>query len=531
MSSKSDRDTVAPVLEMRNISKVYGNGVYANRGVSFAVKKGEIHALVGENGAGKSTLMKVLFGMEKADQGEILLNGEKKVFHSPQDAMAMGIGMVHQHFKLVDSLSITENVIMGYEPMRRGFIDRQTAAQKVAGICKIFELKEDLDTPVRKLPVGTKQKVEIVKAMYRGARILILDEPTAVLTPQETEELFKQLKKLKQEGYTVIFISHKLREVKEISDRVSIMRRGQMIDTVSTEDVTEKEISSMMVGANYNKELAKKEAVPGEVMLEIKGLTAMGANHKKVVDEVSFTVRAGEIVGIAGVEGNGQNELIEMITGLRKVDEGSIRMMGSPVNRMSIQGRRDLGMTYIPSDRMEVGLAVSMTVGENLISTKLKDKDLYRARLLSHKKTEELSEQLIREYLIKCDSPDTEVGMLSGGNMQKVVVAREFTQDARLIIAEQPTRGIDVGAAKFIHEQLVKLRDAHCAVLLVSADLEELYQLSDSILVMYDGGFSAYIKDPSEVSENELGTYMLGVNRQTDAQIEEAYYEEEKSAV
>ena len=527
----TDQEQIKPILEMRQISKVYGNGVYANQQVSLSVNKGEIHALVGENGAGKSTLRKILFGMEKPDQGEIVLEGRIETFRSPQDAIARGIGMVHQHFKLVDSLTVTENVTMGYEPVKRGFIDRKMAKEKVSKIAELFELQDDLDTATGKLPVGIKQKVEIIKALYRGAQILILDEPTAVLTPQETEELFDQLMKLKSRGYTVIFISHKLREVKQISDRISIMRQGKMIDTVDTDGITEQEISSRMVGANYSKNLAKKAAEPKEVLLQVKNLTAVGMNKKEVVNDVSFSVRAGEITGIAGVEGNGQNELIQMITGLRKIDRGSVCVMGRDTAKLSIQELRELGMSYIPSDRMEDGLAVSMSIGENLISTKLKDRRLYRHHMLSKKKIRDMADELIRDYRIKCDSQETPVSMLSGGNMQKVVVAREFTQQARLIIAEQPTRGIDVGAAKFIHEELIRLRDENCAVLLVTADLEELYQLSDHILVMYDGRFSAYFPEPDQVSETELGNYMLGVKLQSETEIRRGCHEEEKSAV
>lgn len=515
-----------PILEMNQISKIYGNGVYANKNISFSVNEGEIHALVGENGAGKSTLMKILFGMEKQSQGEIILQGKHVVFHSPQEAMAIGIGMVHQHFKLVESMSITENVILGYEPTQRGIIDFKKAKEKVKEFSKIFQLEELLDLPVCKLPVGTKQKVEIVKALYRGAKILILDEPTAVLTPQETIELFAQLKDLKKQGFTVIFISHKLREVKEISDRISVMRKGEMIDTCYTKDVTEADISAKMVGSNYSANLPKTPKKLKDPLLQVKGLSAMGNGDKKSVNQVSFTVRAGEIVGIAGVEGNGQGELIEMLTGLRKVDEGSIRMLGQDTKGMSVKELRDLGMSYIPSDRMSLGLATSMSIEENLITTKLEDKSLYRNGLLNKKQVRLMSEQLVKEYLIKCSSPQTEVSMLSGGNMQKVVVAREFTQGAKIIIAEQPTRGIDVGAAKFIYEELLRLREEGCAVLLVSADMEELYKLSDSIFVMYDGEISAYIENPKEVTEHELGFFMLGVSKQSSEEIKEAYYEE-----
>jgi general nucleoside transport system ATP-binding protein len=523
-------DKEPALLEMNNISKIYGNGVYANRDVTFSVCEGEIHALVGENGAGKSTLMKILFGLEKPSSGQIVLHGEPVVFRSPQDAIARGIGMVHQHFKLVDSLSITENVTMGYEPMRRGFINRGEAEKRVAEIAGIFALKDSLSTPVGQLPVGTKQKVEIIKALYRGAKILILDEPTAVLTPQETAELFVQLKDLKTKGYTVIFISHKLREVKELSDRISVMRQGKLVDTCQTDGVTEQDISEKMVGRSYSAQLDKKPAAPGEVCLAVSGLVCRGRGGKPAVNDISFTVRAGEIVGVAGVEGNGQNELVAALVGLRRHDGGTIRFFGRDTTGLSVEQLRRLGMSYIPSDRMDLGLATSMTIEENLITTKLDDRSLYQGGLLSRKKTLALSRGLIDTYTVKCDSPETEIGMLSGGNMQKVVVAREFTMGSRLIIAEQPTRGIDVGAAKFIHEELLRLRDAGCAVLMISADLEELYQLSDSIFVMYDGQISAYLKDPSTVSENELGYYMLGVHRQSDSEIREAYYEKEKSS-
>lgn len=520
-----DKKVMPIILEARNISKVYGNGVYANRNISFTLMEGEIHALVGENGAGKSTLMKILFGMEKPSKGEILIRGGAVAFSSPQDAMKYGVGMVHQHFKLVDSLSITENVIMGYEPVKKGLIDRKTAEEKVIEIAKIFDIKESLDTPVNKLPVGTKQKVEIIKALYRGAKILILDEPTAVLTPQETVELFEKLLQLKTEGLTVVFISHKLREVKQITDRISVIRQGELIETFYTKDVSEEDISAKMVGSNYTSALDKGEAKLKDVCLEVKNAACKGIGGKNIVEDISFSVRGGEIVGIAGVEGNGQSELIEMIVGLRHVDSGNIRINKTDCLGKSIKERRDIGMSYIPSDRIERGLATSMSIEDNIIATKLEQKSLYKGWLLSKKKIRDLGKTLVKDYLVKCSSSEDEVGMLSGGNMQKVVIAREFTQNASLIIAEQPTRGVDVGAAKFIYEEMIKLRNQGCAILLVSADLEELYKLSDHIMVMYDGEISAYLKEPSEMSEIELGNYMLGIKKQTKEEIGEAYYE------
>ncbi|WP_256760799.1 ABC transporter ATP-binding protein [Cohnella sp. WQ 127256] len=512
------------ILQMNEISKVYGNGIYANRRVNFSVCEGEIHALVGENGAGKSTLMKVLFGLEKPDSGQIIVKGTPVSFQSPQDAMAIGIGMVHQHFMLVPSLSVTENVTLGFEPMGKAFIDRKTARKKVQELSDTFDLKIDLDMPASKLAVGIKQKVEILKALYRGARILILDEPTAVLTPQETVELFIQLKALKEKGFTVIFISHKLREIKQLTDRVSVMRRGELVASVNTEDVSEEEISSMMIGGGYSGHIVKSPAVPKENLVEIKDVKWKDRNSVPVVNGVTFSVRAGEIVGIAGVEGNGQDELIEMITGLKRYDSGEIQMFGSSIKNEEISSLRERGMSYIPSDRMTLGVATSMSIENNLISTKINDPSIYSGKLLSASKIAQLSAKLVSDFRIKCGSSKTEVSMLSGGNIQKVVVAREFTQNARLIIAEQPTRGIDVGAAEFIHNKLVELRDSGCGVLLVSADLDELTKLSDSIIVLHNGQISAYIENVSAVSEIELGHYMLGVNKQSASDIGRAYH-------
>lgn len=512
------------ILQMKEISKVYGNGIYANRHVDFSVHEGEIHALVGENGAGKSTLMKVLFGLERPDSGKIIVDGKSVLFNSPQDAMAIGIGMVHQHFMLVPSLNVAENVTLGFEPVGKVFIDRKTAQRKVLELSETFDLKINPDTPVRELAVGIKQKVEILKALYRGAKILILDEPTAVLTPQETAELFSQLKMLKKRGFTVIFISHKLREVKEICDRISVMRRGEMITTVNAADVSEQDISSMMISGGYSGHIDKSSAKPKETLLEVKDVKWHDVNGMAAVNGVTFSVRAGEIVGIAGVEGNGQDELIAMITGLKKSDSGEINVLGGSIKDKGIGALRQRGMSYIPSDRMTLGVAAGMSIENNIISTKTKDKSIYAGKLLNAKKISALCEKLVSDFTIKCASAKTEVRMLSGGNIQKVVVAREFTQNSLLIIAEQPTRGIDVGAAEFIHKKLVELRDSGCGVLLVSADLEELKKLSDSIVVLYNGQISAYIDDVSAVSENELGQYMLGVNKQSASEIGRAYH-------
>jgi len=510
---------MSALLELKGICKVYENGVYANRGVNFTVEEGEIHALVGENGAGKSTLMKIIYGLEQPSEGQIFINGKSVSFSSPQDAMAMSIGMVHQHFMLVDSLSVMENVTLGQEPAKLGFIDRAAAKAKVVEIMKLFDLNVDPDMRVGDLNVGLKQKVEIIKALYRGAKILILDEPTAVLTPQETTELFTKLKQLRNNGYTVIFISHKLREVMELCDRVSVLRKGEMVNTVNVKDVTQQQISAMMVGVNYSDKLDKAKANPGEVRLRMKNVACLNRFGKRVVDGVSLAVRAGEILGVAGVEGNGQHELVEMIFGLRKCAEGTIEIFGKKSTGMNVRDLRKTGVAYIPADRMTTGLATTMSIEDNIIATHLENKSLLNGGLMSSRKIHSFSEQRVREFQVKCDSTQTEVNMLSGGNMQKVVAAREFNDSVKLFVVEQPSRGIDVGAAKFLHEKLVDMRDAGCAILLVSADLDELLKLSDSVVVMYEGKISAYFPDASQVDENEIGQYMLGVKHQSDEQI------------
>jgi len=426
--------------------------------------------------------------------------------------------MVHQHFMLVGSLSIVENITLGYEPQTGIFVNRKKARKIVEELLKDFNLTVSPDTQAKDLSVGIKQKIEILKALYRGARILILDEPTAVLTPQETDELFIQLKNLRAKGLTVVFISHKLREVKEISDRISVMRRGEIITTVNTDSVSEREISNLMIGSGFIGKIEKKIAEPGDIILDVKDLYWKNSDKKMLVNGVSFTLHAGEILGIAGVEGNGQDELIRMIVGLTRPDKGEISMFGVSTKHESIRNLRKRGMSYIPSDRMTLGIAQGMSIESNLISTKIQDPELSKWKLLSNGKINALSEKLVSEFKIKCASAKTEVAMLSGGNIQKVVVAREFTQGGQLIVAEQPTRGIDIGAAEFIHQKLVEMRDQGCAVLLVSADLEELTKLSDRLIVMYNGKISANIADVPAISEIELGQFMLGVKTQITKQ-------------
>jgi general nucleoside transport system ATP-binding protein len=513
------------LLKMEKITKVYPNGIVANNEVDFSIRKGEIHALVGENGAGKSTLMRILFGLEESQKGRIILNGEEINNDSPHIAIANGIGMVHQHFMLVPSLTVAENMILGVEPKKGLRIDLQKAINETRALAEKYNLTVDPLAKVQFLSVGIKQKVEILKALYRGAKILILDEPTAVLTPQETKELFSELKLLKDQGNTIIFISHKLHEVKELCDRITIMRNGQSKGTFNISDVTPTDISRLMVGRDVILEVEKDPAVPKEIVLSIHDLVMANNLGQKAVKGISFQVRKGEILGIAGVEGNGQRELVEGITGLSRISHGTVSIRGEVVNKKTIKEIRNLGTCHIPEDRMTYGVASNMTIEQNLLADKFDSPEFTGKILTKPKAIRNLSQKLVDEYFVKCSSPLQEVDMLSGGNIQKVVVAREFSSNPLLIIADQPTRGIDVGSTEFIRKRLVDLRDDDSAVLLVSADLNEVLELSDSLIVMYEGEITAYFADASKVDEEELGLYMLGIKHQTPEEIRGIVYE------
>lgn len=503
------------VLQMNHIMKIYSNGVVANEDVSIELKKGEIHALLGENGAGKSTLMKVLFGIESPDEGQILLDGKETQIRSPQDAISKGIGMVHQHFMLVPSLTVAENIILGVEPKKRMcLIDMEKAIQEAEEIAKKYNFDIDVRAKVEEIPVGIKQKVEILKALYRGADILILDEPTAVLTPQETDELFVQLEKLRDSGHTIIFISHKLDEIKRICDRATIMRSGRSMGTYEVKDISTEEMSRLMVGREVVLTFDKKPASPAAVVMKVRNLSVRNGQGVLKVDGLSFDLRGGEILGIAGVEGNGQSELIDSLTGLNKSYRGNIQIKDTDIEKSSIKDIRELKLAHIPEDRMTSGCAGNLNILENLFSNQYTDPAYSGKILLKMKKIQERSEELIREYLVKCRSCKQNVGMLSGGNIQKVIVAREFSTEPDIIIANQPTRGVDVGAAEFIRRRLLGFRDAGCAVLLVSADLNEVFSLSDRLAVMYKGKFSGMFTDVAAVTEEELGQYMLGLKHQ-----------------
>lgn len=516
---------MAEALLMKNIVKVYSNGVMANKDVTLCVNQGEIHALSGENGAGKSTLMKILFGEEQATSGEIFINGEKVNITSPQMAIGLGIGMVHQHFMLVPSLSVTENMIMGVEPTKGIFIDKKYARQQVEEIGKKYNLYIDPDKKVADLTVGQKQKVEILKALFRGAKILILDEPTAVLTPQETAELFEELKHLRENGYTIIFISHKLNEVKELCDRITIIRRGVTMGVHNVADVSEEDISRLMVGRDVVLKIEKEPAQPGKPLLKVKDVKIadeFGAVH---VNGVSFALREGEILGIAGVEGNGQSQLINAITGMGHVSSGTIELNGENIAGSSVRKIRSLKLSHIPEDRMTSGVAANLSITENVIADKLGWKEFSNFGILKRKQIRAYGEQMVKDYQILCKNQDVEIGSLSGGNIQKGVVARELSCDPVVVVANQPTRGVDVGASEFIRQQLINIRDQKKGVLLITSDLNEVLGLSDSLIVMYEGKIVAYISDVSSMTESELGTYMLGIQKQSEEQIKEALHE------
>lgn len=508
------------VVQMKGITKVYPNGIAANQGVDFNVKRGEIHALMGENGAGKSTLMKMLFGLEQPTEGEIYVNGEKVSLTSPTVAISKGIGMVHQHFMLVPNLTVAENMGLGMEPKHKGmFMDYKKAVEITEEYAKKYNLHVDPNAKVRDIPVGMKQKVEILKALVRGAKILILDEPTAVLTTQETEELFKELIHLKEQGYTMIFISHKLHEIKQITDRLTIMRSGKSMGVYQTADISKEEISRLMVGRDVILTVEKDQAQPTDVVLRVRDLEYTNEWNKKMLNKLSFDVRKGEILGIAGVEGNGQRELVDMLFNLNTPDSGTATVNGQSVIGQPQRKIRDLGVSLIPEDRMTFGMAGTATIEENLMSDRSADKKYNNGPLFNMKKMHEDSDQLIKDYKVLCKSRNQQVGMLSGGNIQKVVVAREFSADPILIIADQPTRGIDVGATEFIRKKLVELSRAGAAVLLVSADLNEVMELSDSLIIMYNGGIAAYFEDTTSLTDAVMGEYMLGLKQQSDEEV------------
>lgn len=510
------------ILEMKNISKIYGNGIAANKEVYFNLKKGEIHALIGENGAGKSTLMKVLFGMESPSSGEIILRGESVKFSSSKNAIAHGIGMVHQHFMLVDSFTVAQNVVLGMEFRQGIFVSEEKAIQYTRELCSKYNLDVDAIAVTRTLAVGEKQKIEILKALARGAKILILDEPTAVLAPQETEQLFGELIRLKEQGHTIIFISHKIPEIKRISDRITVMRAGCCVGCCETKDVPEKEISGMIMGCEMDTTMIKSQPKLGDIKIAVEEVSYVDKNQVEILKNLSFGVRGGMVFGIAGVQGNGQVELVDLMTKKRHLKSGDIQLNGKSVVKLSVQEIRRMQFGYIPEDRMDQGISGKESIAENMISNRYSDKRFCKGGLLNYKKIKAFADDNIKSYEIRCFDNSQNLGMLSGGNMQKVVVARECSHNPEVLIAEQPTRGVDIGAAHIIHKKILELRDGGCAVLLVSADLNEVLKLSDVIAVMYEGEIVAYFESTEGLNEETLGLYMLGLERHGWEQIRRA---------
>ncbi len=504
------------ILKLDHITKVYHNGVVANRDITVDFKKGEIHSICGENGAGKSTLMKVIFGVENASSGTVTYKGEEVHFNSSMDAIHAGIGMVYQHFMLIPSLTVAQNIILGMEPRKGMFIDYKTAVETTQALAKKYHFDVDVTKKVSELSVGEKQKVEILKTLYRNAELIILDEPTSVLTPQETEQLFVELEGFKKEGHTILFISHKLTEVKQISDRITVIRNGESCGTYNNEDVSLDQLTALIVGREVSSSYDefKKPVENQKQVLRVEGVKKV-MDGVEVVKGMSFAVKSGEILGIAGVQGNGQDHLIRCITGLEHMTEGKVSLNGADITKMSIKKKRAAGIAYVPEDRMEDGSALEASLSDNIVSTYYERDQFSGNVFLKQKSINAEADRLIDEFSIKTQSNQTKVGALSGGNIQKVVFAREFNTNPSCMIAEQPTHGIDIGSADFIHKRLIDMRNDGAAVLMVSADLDEVMSLSDRILVVYDGEIVGYFRNLQGLTREELGYYMLGVKRHT----------------
>jgi general nucleoside transport system ATP-binding protein len=499
-------------VEMRHIHKAWP-GVIANDDVSFSVRKGEIHALVGENGAGKTTLMNILYGLLRSDSGEILVNGKLAHISGPRDAIALGIGMVHQHFMLIPPLTVGENIVLGREPVRDVDVyDTSKATADIRQLSSQYGLAIDPSARIRDLPVGLQQRVEILKVLYRGADILILDEPTGVLTPQETTDLFAVLRGLVQRGKTIIFITHKLREVLEISDNVTVLRRGKVVGHLVTKETDQPEIARLMVGREVLLRVDKTPAHLGDTLLRVENLSVNSEQNIAAVRDVSLEIRSGEILGIAGVEGNGQSELIEALAGTRSVESGRVWVGNQEVTNIGAHLTREAGMAHIPEDRRESGLILNYTVADNMIFGHQRDNSFsWRGAMLRLKAIRDWAVRLIARFDVRVPSPETPARALSGGNQQKVVIARELSSKPKVLLASQPTRGVDIGAIEFIHRQLIAERDSGAAILLVSAELEEVRSLSDRIAVMYEGRIVSF--EPPDATEERLGLLMTGVSQ------------------
>ena len=505
-------------VEMLNITKRFP-GIIANDNITLQLKKGEIHALLGENGAGKSTLMSVLFGLYQPEEGEIRKDGKKVEINDPNDANDLGIGMVHQHFKLVECFSVLDNIILGVETTKGIFLQKDEARRKVLALSEKYGLAVDPDAIIEDITVGMQQRTEILKMLYRDNEILIFDEPTAVLTPQEIQELMTIMKNLASEGKSILFITHKLAEIMQVADRCSVLRKGKYIGTVDIKDATPESLSAMMVGRDVNFVVEKKPSQPGEVVLDIKGMTVASKRHKNnAVNNVSFQVRRGEIVCIAGIDGNGQTEFVYGLSGLEPLKAGTITMNGTDITHMPIRKRLTSGMSHIPEDRHKHGLVLDYSLEDNIVLQRYFEPEFTSpAGFLKRKSIREYATRLIEQYDVRSgQGPVTKARAMSGGNQQKAIIAREIDKDPELLIAVQPTRGLDVGAIEYIHKQLVAQRDAGKGVLLVSLELDEVMNVSDRILVMYEGEIVGEF-DPKTVTVEELGLYMAGSKRKEAA--------------
>jgi general nucleoside transport system ATP-binding protein len=499
-----------PVLELKGITKRFP-GVLANDQINLTLEQGEILAMLGENGAGKTTLMNILYGLYSPDQGDIFIRGNKVKIQNPNDAIAQGIGMVHQHFMLVPVFTVTENVMLGVESVKNGiFLDRKDAENRIKEISDRFGLKVNPNDFVEDLSVGIQQRVEIIKVLYREADILIFDEPTAVLTPQEVEDLFEVIRSLVNDGKSLIFITHKLNEVLDIADRIIVLRNGKVVGMTTPEESTEASLANMMVGREVILEVDKPPAQIGEVVLEVEELVVKDDRHLVKVDQVSFEIKAGEILGIAGVQGNGQTELVEALTGLHPVESGQVKILGKETTHRSPRDIREAGSAHVPEDRQRDGLVLTFSVADNLILNTYYESPFTKGIILQQSEIEKVASQCVAEYDVRTPGIHVPVSNLSGGNQQKVIVAREFSRPIKLLIASQPTRGLDVGSIEYIHSQIVKKRNEGCAVLLVSPELDEIMSLSDRIAVMFDGKILAVLP-VEEATREKLGLLMAGI--------------------
>jgi simple sugar transport system ATP-binding protein len=504
---------------MRGITKIYDNGVVANDDVDFTLREGEIHALVGENGAGKTTLMRILFGMEMPSGGTISLWGRQLGHYDSHKAISYGIGMVHQHFMLVNSFTVAQNVMLGIEPRKGIFVDTVRANAVTLELSRKYNLIVDPGAVTGGLPVGIKQKIEILKTLARGAKIIILDEPTAVLTPQETELLFKELQNLRNMGCSIIFITHKIPEVKQISNRITVMRKGKNAGIFETAFVTEKEISTAIMGVDMSTDIHGTKSRAGDVGIEVNNLTYYGGREKPILNNIGFCVRHGTITGIVGVQGNGQVELVKLITKELPLEQGEIKIHNISITSTTITQMRENGYAYIPEDRLHQGVAIHATIEDNILVNRYKKSEFSRFGWINSKKVSDTAKECIAAFDINATSEKQLVLMLSGGNIQKVVVARECSVTPSVMIAEQPSRGIDIGAAYIVHKNLMELRNAQCAVLVVSADLDEALEICDALIVLYKGEIVAYFDNLEGVGKDELGLYMLGIERHDEERI------------